>query len=136
MFKLDERLEQDTFFICDLPLCRVLLMNDNQFPWLILVPRVADVAEIIDLDEAQQQQLLKESGFVSHVLKQKTQCDKLNVAALGNMVKQLHIHHVARFTHDVAWPKPVWGNQPACPYHIEQASLLISTYRESLALFY
>ena len=99
MFKLDERLDKDTFFISDLPLCRVLLMNDNQFPWLILVPRVADVAEIIDLDEAQQQQFLKESGFVSHVLKQKTQCDKLNVAALGNMVKQLHIHHVARFTH-------------------------------------
>ena len=94
------------------------------------------VSEIIDLDEAQQQQFLKESGFVSHVLKQKTQCDKLNVAALGNMVKQLHIHHVARFTHDVAWPKPVWGNQPACPYHIEKASVLISTYRESLALFY
>lgn len=81
------------------------------------------------------QHVLKESGFVSHVLKQKTQCDKLNVAALGNMVKQLHIHHVARFTHDVAWPKPVWGNQPACPYHIEKASVLISTYRESLALF-
>ena len=136
MFKLDERLDKDTFFISDVPLCRVLLMNDNQFPWLILVPRVADVAEIIDLDEAQQQQFLKESGFVSHVLKQKTQCDKLNVAALGNMVKQLHIHHVARFTHDVAWPKPVWGNQPACPYHIEKASVLISTYRESLALFY
>lgn len=135
MFKLDERLEQDTFFVSDLPLCRVLLMNDSQFPWLILVPRVADVAEIIDLDEAQQQQFLKESGFVSQVLKQKTQCDKLNVAALGNMVKQLHIHHVARFTHDVAWPKPVWGNQPACPYNIEQVALLISTYRESLAVF-
>jgi len=65
MFKLDERLDKDTFFISDLPLCRVLLMNDNQFPWLILVPRVADVAEIIDLDEAQQQQFLKESGFVA-----------------------------------------------------------------------
>ena len=113
MFKLDSRLHNDTFFVCDLTLCRVLLMNDRQFPWLILVPMRNDIAEIIDLSEHEQQTLLKESAKVSKVMQQVFAPYKLNVGALGNVVRQLHVHHVARFETDVAWPKPVWGNQAA-----------------------
>lgn len=116
MFKLDPKLSNDTFFVCDLTLCKVLLMNDSQFPWLILVPRIADVTEIIDLSEEDQSQLQRESAWVSKVLKVQFSPDKLNIAALGNMVSQLHIHHIARYKTDVAWPKPVWGLQPAIAY--------------------
>lgn len=134
MFKLDARLAADTLWVGDLTLCQVLLMNDSQFPWLILVPQISDATEIFELTETQQQQLLSESSVVSKVLKAHTQCDKINVGALGNVVSQLHVHHVARFTHDIAWPKPVWGAQPAKAYTPSQADALISTYRQLLAL--
>lgn len=134
MFKLDARLAADTLWVGDLTLCQVLLMNDSQFPWLILVPQISDATEIFELTETQQQQLLSESSVVSKVLKAHTQCDKINVGALGNVVSQLHVHHVARFTHDIAWPKPVWGAHPAKAYTSSQADALISTYRQLLAL--
>ncbi|NDV93005.1 HIT domain-containing protein [Alteromonas sp. 345S023] len=134
MFKLDARLAADTHWVGDLPLCHVLLMNDSQFPWLILVPRIADVTEVFELPEEQQQQLLNESMLVSKALKNQTQCDKINIGAIGNVVSQLHIHHVARFKDDVAWPKPVWGAQPAVAYTQPQSEALISTYRQLLAL--
>ena len=110
MFSLDSRLHNDTFFVCDLSLCRVLLMNDRQFPWLILVPMKNDIAEIIDLTEKEQITLLKESALASKAMMNLFSPLKLNVAALGNVVRQLHVHHVARFDTDCAWPKPVWGN--------------------------
>lgn len=125
MFKLDSRLQNDTHFVCDLTLCRVLLMNDSQFPWLILVPMQNDVAEIIDLSEAQQHTLLKESAVVQNVMKNRFAPFKLNVAAIGNVVRQLHVHHVARFEDDVAWPKPVWGNQPTVAYSDDEARKLV-----------
>lgn len=133
MFELDSRLHNDTFFVCDLTLCRVLLMNDKQFPWLILVPMRNNLAEIIDLPEHEQQILLKESAKVSKVLQQVFAPFKLNVGALGNVVRQLHVHHVARFENDVAWPKPVWGNQAPVAYDDAEASAILLTLKQALS---
>lgn len=133
MFELDSRLHNDTFFVCDLTLCRVLLMNDKQFPWLILVPMRNNIAEIIDLPEQEQQTLLAESAKVSTVLQQVFSPYKLNVGALGNVVRQLHVHHVARFENDVAWPKPVWGNQAPVAYDDGEASAILSTLKQALS---
>lgn len=132
MFELDSRLQNDTFFVCDLTLSRVLLMNDSQFPWLILVPMRDDVAEIIDLTEQEQQMLLSESAKVSKVMQKLFSPYKLNVAALGNVVRQLHVHHVARFENDVAWPKPVWGNQSSVAYEESDAAEIISELKLKL----
>ena len=107
-WSLHPQLHADTGPVCDLALSRVLAMNDANFPWLILVPRRAGVSEIFDLG-AEQATLLNEISLVSRVLKDVTQCDKLNVAAIGNVVPQLHIHIVARRKDDALWPKPVWG---------------------------
>lgn len=132
MFELDSRLQNDTFFVCDLTLSRVLLMNDSQFPWLILVPMRNDVAEIIDLTEQEQQMLLSESAKVSKAMQKLFSPHKLNVAALGNVVRQLHVHHVARFENDVAWPKPVWGNQSSVAYEESDAAEIISELKLKL----
>lgn len=120
MFELDPRLNNDTVFITDLPLCRVLLMNDSQFPWVILVPRVNGATEFTDLDDEQIAQYTSESLLCSEILSVLYTPDKLNIAALGNIVKQLHVHHVARFESDVAWPAPIWGRQPAIHYGTEE----------------
>ena len=111
-FKVATELARDSYHLTDWPLCEVRVMDDGQFPWFLLVPKVADVREVIDLSEDDQLQLLRESRFLCHWLKAEYQPDKLNVAALGNVVPQLHIHHIARFQNDVAWPAPVWGRQP------------------------
>ena len=132
MFELDTRLHNDTYFVCDLALSRVLLMNDSQFPWLILVPRKHNVSEIIELTEEEQIVLLKESVLVSKAMQELFSPLKLNVAALGNVVRQLHVHHVARFDTDVAWPKPVWGNQPSKPYQEVQAKTLVAQIKTLL----
>ncbi|MBJ2128819.1 HIT domain-containing protein [Alteromonas sp. IB21] len=130
MFKLDSRLHNDTFFVCDLSLCRVLLMNDSQFPWLILVPMKSDIAEIIDLSEEEQITLLRESALASKALQALFSPLKLNVAALGNVVRQLHVHHVARYDTDCAWPKPVWGNQPTVAYETSKAQTLVASIQQ------
>lgn len=116
MFELHEALARDCAFVGDLALCRLLLMNDCQYPWLILVPRRPDVREISDLNAEDQLQYLQESNLCCAILQSEFGAEKLNVAALGNMVPQLHIHHIARFSADAAWPKPVWGQLPAQPY--------------------
>ena len=123
-FSLAKELQRDCIELADWPLCKVLLMNDSQYPWFILVPRVADVKEIIDLSEELQITLLQESGKLSKLLQQVFSPDKLNIAALGNMVPQLHVHHIARFTTDPAWPAPIWGKLPAVPYSDEQIEQL------------
>ncbi len=123
-FSLAPQLQRDCIELANWPLCKVLLMNDSQYPWFILVPQVAGVKEIIDLPEALQITLLQESGKLSKLLQQVFNPDKLNVAALGNMVPQLHVHHIARFKSDAAWPAPVWGKLPAIPYTDEQISAL------------
>ncbi len=116
MFKLNPHLTQDTFVVGDFPLCRLLLMNDTSYPWFILVPRRAEIREIFELEQCDQQQLLKESSQLSQVLDKIFQADKLNIAALGHVVSQLHIHHIVRYQTDQAWPNPVWGLFPAKPY--------------------
>jgi diadenosine tetraphosphate (Ap4A) HIT family hydrolase len=108
-FELDRRLVRDTIDVTNLPLCNVRLMNNKRFPWVVLVPRVADASEIIDLDRGEQHQLSDEIAVVSHILKALVTPDKLNVAALGNQVPQLHVHVIARYKGDKAWPNPVWG---------------------------
>ena len=122
MFELHSRLQADTRLLGDLPLCRALLAKDSQYPWLILVPRVANLREIHHLAPAQQQQLMEESCAVATLMEQALRPDKINVAALGNLVPQLHLHHVARFSTDKAWPGPIWGAHPSVPY--EEAALL------------
>ena len=132
MFELDSRLHDDTYFVCDLALCRVLLMNDSQFPWLILVPRKNDLAEIVDLADEEQIALLRESAHVSRVMQTLFAPHKLNVGALGNVVRQLHVHHIARFEDDIAWPKPVWGNQPTKAYDERYAMQRLALLKEAL----
>jgi diadenosine tetraphosphate (Ap4A) HIT family hydrolase len=110
-WSLHPQLAADTVPVCDLALSRLLAMNDANFPWLVLVPRRAGVSEIIDLG-AEQALLMDELALVSRALKDETRCDKLNVAAIGNVVPQLHVHVVARRKDDAAWPKPVWGAVP------------------------
>ena len=121
-FKLDPQLEKDTVLISDWHLCQVRLMNDSRYPWVILIPKVEDVAEIHELAEEQQQLLLGESMRLSRALDQLFSPHKLNIAALGNMVRQLHLHHIVRFENDPSFPKPVWGVGDAVPYDAEALS--------------
>ena len=134
MFELDARLAADTYFVGKTALCRLLLMDDARFPWLILVPEVAGVSESFDLTEADQTALWRESMRLGRFLKAHYQADKLNIAALGNQVPQLHLHHIARYHSDVAWPAPVWGIGVPEPYAAEDATRLIGSLRESLAI--
>lgn len=120
MFELHPQLKNDTFFIASLKLCDALLMNNALFPWFILVPRVDDVSEIIDLSEADRAVLMKEISTASHVMRAFYTPKKLNVAALGNQVPQLHIHIIGRNESDAAWLHPVWG-KGAEPYEKENA---------------
>ncbi len=115
VWSLHPQLVADTVPVGDLPLARVLLATDANYPWLILVPRRPGLTELIDLDENEQAQLLGEVVNAARVLKHITACDKLNIAALGNQVPQLHVHVVARRRTNAAWPKPVWGAAPPAP---------------------
>lgn len=128
-FQLDPRLEADTHHVASLPLCDVLLMNDNRFPWLILVPRLAEAIEIVDLDELQKSTLWQEVDQASQELRALTACDKLNIGALGNMVRQLHIHVIGRYAGDAAWPGPVWGKGTAVPYEDIAAKAIVNNFR-------
>ena len=115
-FALNARLEGDSYFVSDLTLCTVRLLKDANYPWLLLIPRQSDLVEIIDLEEADQMQLMREIALASRVLREVTDCEKLNVGALGNQVSQLHVHVIARYRDDPAWPGPVWGAVPAQEY--------------------
>ena len=137
-FELDLRLAADTFVVGETPLSQVLLMNDARYPWLILVPRRGDVTEPFELSEADQAQLWQESMRLGEAIKAHFAADKLNIAALGNQVAQLHVHHIARFHTDDAWPGPVWGVGSAVPYSDAARDALVdelrSLLREPLAL--
>ncbi|MBN8530645.1 MAG: HIT family protein [Alphaproteobacteria bacterium] len=128
-FSLHPKLQKDTFGVTELPLCTVLLMNNSSFPWLILVPRVADKRELIDLSPDDRHRLLDEVSLACEALKTVYTPDKLNVAALGNQVQQLHVHVIARFTGDAAWPNPVWG-LPSKPY--EESAPVIERLKRAL----
>jgi diadenosine tetraphosphate (Ap4A) HIT family hydrolase len=132
VFQLHPRLNEDCITIGNFPLCRLLLMNDASYPWFILVPQRQGVREIFELDDADQQQLLRESSSLSRTLSEHFKADKINVAALGNMVPQLHIHHIARFTTDAAWPAPVWGHAPAKAYSVEELAGMTEGFIGSL----
>ncbi len=124
-FKLDPRLEKDSFFIVDLALSNVRLMNDARWPWLIVVPRIAGAEEIHHLTIDDEQVLIAEMNEVAVALEAITGCDKVNTAAIGNIVRQLHVHIVARNEGDENWPKPVWGHGETVPYKEEAAHRLI-----------
>ena len=133
MFVLDQRLLQDTLPVGDFPLCRLLLSNDSQYPWFILVPRKADISEVFQLSDDEQLQLWKETTSLSRTLQQVFEADKMNVAALGNVVSQLHMHVIVRRRGDIAWPAPVWGKHPAVAYTAEEALDVIGRLKAALA---
>ena len=128
----DSQLAADTVAVGDLALSRVLLSNDANYPWLILVPRMPGVTEITDLDPNEQVQLLGEIDAASRVLKSVTECEKLNIAALGNVVAQLHVHVIGRRHSDTAWPKPVWGAAKPSAYSPAMRDGLIGALRRGL----
>lgn len=119
-FVLDPRLERDSLWLADGPLSQIRLMDDARFPWLVLVPRVPDAVEWIDLPGDAQRLLLAEIHQCGHWLRAHATCEKINIGALGNIVRQLHVHVVARRSEDAAWPGPVWGSGVATPYSSEQ----------------
>jgi diadenosine tetraphosphate (Ap4A) HIT family hydrolase len=124
-FALDPRLLADTAFVADLPLSSLRLMRDATYPWLVLVPRQPGLVELTDLPRDDRLALMDEIAAVSDALKAETRCVKLNVAAIGNIVRQLHIHVVARYEEDAAWPGPVWGRHPAVAYAPEVEATLV-----------
>jgi len=136
LFTLHPQLEKDSIELADFPLCKLLLCNDSAYPWFILVPKVADISEIYQLDWQQQQQLLNESSLLSELLMQVFAGDKMNVAALGNVVEQLHVHHVVRFKDDAQWPKPIWGQQEAAPYSEQALTILKENLLPQLAVVF
>ena len=131
---LDPVLERDTVPLGDLPLCRVLLNRDANYPWLLLVPRRPGAVETTDLDTAGQAQLMVEIAQASRALKALTGCDKINMAAIGNVVSQLHVHIIARTHQDAAWPKPVWNAVPPRDYDAAARDALIGALRQRLVL--
>jgi diadenosine tetraphosphate (Ap4A) HIT family hydrolase len=133
-WSLHPQLASDTVPVGDLPLARVLLANDANYPWLILVPRRPDLVEIIDLEENAQVQLLSEIAAAARALKSITGCEKLNIAALGNQVPQLHVHVIGRRHSDAAWPKPVWGVAATTAYDPKVRDGLIGSLRHGLQL--
>lgn len=133
-FVLDPQLVADTLPVGELDFCRVLLMNDVRFPWLILVPRRAGLRDLIDLPVADQQRLLAEIDRCAHTLHALFKPHKLNIAMLGNQVSQLHAHVIARFSDDAAWPQPVWGVGPVRPYAVDEADARLAELRAALHL--
>jgi diadenosine tetraphosphate (Ap4A) HIT family hydrolase len=131
-FTLDPRLENDTLAIGDSTLSRLLLMNDARFPWVILVPRRPDLVELTDLTAAERVLLIEEIAAVSTALSGRRDVDKINVGALGNLVRQLHIHVIARAVGDEAWPAPVWGAGARRPYGADTRERVMREIAEAL----
>jgi diadenosine tetraphosphate (Ap4A) HIT family hydrolase len=131
-FALDPRIEEDSLTVAELPLSTVRLMRDANYPWLVLVPRRTGITEIIDLDAAERVQLMTEIALASQALRQAVAVDKLNVAALGNVVPQLHVHVIGRRRGDAAWPRPVWGAVPPGPYRAGEAEALAAALAKQL----
>ena len=129
-FALHPQLEADTLLIGDLPLCRVLLMNNANFPWLILVPRQPNLRELFELEPNEYAELTQEIRSIAEKFSAHTGAHKMNIAALGNIVPQLHIHIIARFENDTAWPAPVWNSGVATrPYKSAESETLIRNIR-------
>ena len=133
-FILDARLEADSIFIADGELSQFRLMNDARFPWLVLVPKVADACEWIDLPSQQQQLLLSEINIAGKILREYFPCEKINIGALGNIVRQLHVHVMARTSQDEAWPLPIWGQGKPQPYSDAALGILIGKLQRTLSI--
>ena len=133
-FALDPRLAADTLAVTTLPLCEVRLMNDARYAWLILVPRQAGLAEVSDLVDDERARLWREVDQAALALRAVAPCDKLNIGALGNIVRQLHLHVVARVEGDPAWPGPVWGSGAAKPYDANWLKSMAGALRRELGL--
>jgi len=131
-FQLHAQLAKDCFVIKDLELCRLLLMNDKNYPWCILVPMREGKKDIYELSDAEQILFIKESSRLSAVMMELFKGKKMNVAALGNMVPQLHIHHVVRKENDACWPRPVWGQVPPVFYAEKEAQTLMDRIEAAL----
>lgn len=132
-FTLHPALKKDCIELGQLKLCRVLLINDSQFPWLILVPERENITEIHQLAAADQQQLMRESSYIAEQLATLYHADKMNIAALGNMVPQLHIHHVVRYKTDKAWPAPIWGKFDAQDYSAKDLKNTLDLLKELIS---
>ena len=124
MFTLHPQLQADCIPLGRFPLCQLLLLNDANYPWFILVPEREDISEIYQLAAEDQQQLLRESSHLAQQLADHFKADKMNIAALGNVVPQLHLHHIVRYRHDPAWPAPVWGKIPPRFYNAAAVAAL------------
>jgi diadenosine tetraphosphate (Ap4A) HIT family hydrolase len=133
-FSLDDRLAKDTLFVGDLPLSRVLLMNDARWPWLILLPQRPGIVELTDLQKRDRARLIEEGALVAGFLKAHVRAHKINVGALGNIVRQFHLHVVARSIGDPAWPGPVWGAGAGLPYAKADSQALIEAARTGLGI--
>lgn len=131
-WRLHPQLADDTHPVAMFELCELRLMDDANYPWLVLVPRVADAVEMLDLDATQRHRLTDEIDRASHALRDVFRPHKLNIAALGNLVSQLHVHVIARYEEDPAWPRPVWGLAAAKPYTAESLIERIARLREAL----
>lgn len=135
MFELHPQLEKDTFFVKDLKLSRLLLSKNALYPWFVMVPRKDNLVEIIDLSDDEQILLMKEIAQISKIVKKNFKCDKLNIAALGNMVLQLHIHVIARTKDDATFPKPVWISSESKEYNEEEVNRIIKIMNDELIHF-
>lgn len=131
-FALNAQLAADSVWITDLPLCQLRLMDDARFTWLLLVPRLADAREWFELEPAAQLQLHNESMLAATTLKRLFVCDKLNLASLGNVVAQLHVHVIARRHDDAMWPRPIWGS-PAIQYAPDELATMLQKLRAAFA---
>ena len=128
-FLLNEKILNDTKLICELPLCKFLLMNDSNYPWFILVPRRPNIVELLDLSQEDRIQLDSETVEVSRFINDSFKPDKINIATLGNIVSQFHLHIIARFSNDKAWPEPVWGKFPSKNYASSELKIILNKSR-------
>jgi len=134
-FLLDKTLNKDSVAMGEFTLCRLLLMNDSQFPWFVLVPMREDKSEVYQLSDKDQSQLWLESRLLSVALMDLYKGDKLNIAAIGNVVSQLHLHHVVRFKEDACWPKPIWGQLPMKAYNTDHVEKIKQSLLAPLGVF-
>ena len=131
-FQLAPQIEAGSLPVTDFDLCSIRLNNDARWPWLLLMPRVSGAEELFDLTPSQQELAMREASLVGEKLQAMTSCTKINIAMIGNMVRQLHIHVIARVDGDANWPGPVWGFGEAKPYEGAHASALIAHLRNIL----
>lgn len=132
MADIHPQLRRDCLIIGRYPLCHLLLMLDANYPWFILVPNREGISEIYELGTEDQAQLMRESSHLAQLLAERFRADKINIAALGNLVPQLHLHHVVRYRDDPAWPAPIWGKVPRVPYTDDNLAATLNRIREEL----